>query len=122
MSTLGFADGVVALVVVGPPLGIFAVSAAAGAPSAAFVSAGGYHHHIGMNTWNSAGAPPPPPESIGLRYFVTRLPNLAELGRVLDRVHAAGISTEEQDEGVLVRDPSQIGMILTAPSTLAELT
>ena len=91
-------------------------------PSAAFVSAGGYHHHIGMNTWNSAGAPPPPPESIGLRYFVTRLPNLEELGKVLDRVHAAGISTEEQDEGVLVRDPSQIGMILTAPSTTAEPT
>ena len=90
-------------------------------PSAAFVSAGGYHHHIGMNTWNSAGAPPPPPESVGLRYFVTRLPNLAELGKVLDRVHAAGIITEEQGEGVLVHDPSQIGMILTAPSTTAAL-
>ena len=89
-------------------------------PSATFVSAGGYHHHIGMNTWNSAGAPPPPPESIGLRYFVTRLPNLAEMGKVLDRVQAAGISAEEQDEGVLVRDPSQIGMLLTAPSTAAE--
>ena len=89
-------------------------------PSAAFVSAGGYHHHIGMNTWNSAGAPPPPRESIGLRYFVTRLPNLAELGKVLDRVQAAGIVAEEQDEGVLVRDPSQIGMLLTAPSTTAE--
>lgn len=89
-------------------------------PSAAFVSAGGYHHHIGMNTWNSAGAPPPPPESIGLRDFLVRLPNLAELGKVLDRLHAAGIPLEEQDEGVLVRDPSQIGMILTAPAPMAE--
>jgi catechol 2,3-dioxygenase len=88
-------------------------------PSAAFVSAGGNHHHIGMNTWNSAGAPPPPPDSIGLRDFIVRLPNLEELGKVLDRVHAAGVPSEEQDEGVLVRDPSQIGMILTAPATMA---
>jgi catechol 2,3-dioxygenase len=83
-------------------------------PSAAFVSAGGYHHHIGMNTWNSAGAPPPPPESIGLRYFVTRLPNLDELGRVLDRVRAAGVAIEETHEGLLVRDPSQNAVVLTA--------
>lgn len=82
-------------------------------PSAAFVSAGGYHHHIGMNTWNSAGAPPPPPESIGLRNFVVRLPNLNELGKVLDRVRAAGLAVEEQNEGLLVRDPSQIAVVLT---------
>ncbi|MDE3088086.1 MAG: VOC family protein [Chloroflexota bacterium] len=83
-------------------------------PSAAFVSAGGYHHHIGMNAWNSAGAPPPPPESIGLRYFVVRLPDLNELGKVVDRVRAAGIPIEEQDAGLLVRDPSQIAVVLTA--------
>jgi catechol 2,3-dioxygenase len=88
-------------------------------PSAAFVSAGGYHHHIGMNTWNSAGAPPPPPDSIGLQYFVTRLPNVDELGRVIDRLHAAGVPIEEQDEGVLVRDPSHNGMLLTADSARA---
>ncbi len=83
-------------------------------PSAAFVSAGGYHHHIGMNTWNSASAPPPAPESIGLRNFVVRLPNLDELGRVMDRVRNAGVQIEEQAEGVLVRDPSQIAVVLTA--------
>lgn len=83
-------------------------------PSAAFISAGGYHHHIGMNTWNSAGAAPPPPESIGLREFVVRLPNLEELGKVLDRLHTAGVPIEEQDEGALVRDPSQIAVVLTA--------
>lgn len=83
-------------------------------PSAAFVSAGGYHHHVGMNTWNSAGAPPPPPESIGLREFVVRLPNLDELGKVLDRVRGAGVQIEERDEGVLVHDPSQIAVMLTA--------
>jgi catechol 2,3-dioxygenase len=83
-------------------------------PSAAFVSAGGYHHHIGMNAWNSAGAPPPPPESIGLRYFVTRLPNLKALGRVVDRVRAAGVETEETDQGFLLRDPSQNALVLSA--------
>ena len=83
-------------------------------PSAAFISAGGYHHHIGMNTWESSGAPPPPPESIGLSEFVVRLPNLEELGKVIDRVHAAGVPIDEQDEGVLVRDPSQIAVVLTA--------
>ncbi len=83
-------------------------------PSAAFVSAGGYHHHIGMNTWNSAGAPPPPPESIGLREFVVRLPNLTELRKVIDRVRAAGSAVEEQDAGLRVRDPSQIAVVLTA--------
>ena len=82
-------------------------------PSAAFVSAGGYHHHVGLNTWNSAGAPPPPPESIGLREFVVRLPNLIELGKVIDRVHTAGLAIEEQDEGVLARDPSQNAVVLT---------
>lgn len=83
-------------------------------PSAAFVSAGGYHHHIGMNTWNSAGALPPPPESIGLRYFITRLPIMQELGRVVDRVRAAGVAIEETDEGLLVGDPSQNAIVLTA--------
>lgn len=47
---------------------------------ASFVSAGGYHHHIGFNTWTSAGAGPPPPGAIGLRYFVVRLPGEAESG------------------------------------------
>ncbi len=83
-------------------------------PSAAFVSAGGYHHHIGMNTWNSAGAPPPPPESIGLREFVVRLPDLDALSQVAGRVRAAGLAIEEENEGLLVRDPSQIAVVLTA--------
>src|SRR4051794_1529890 len=44
-------------------------------PSALFVSAGGYHHHIGLNTWAGVGAPPPPPGVIGLRHFVVKMPS-----------------------------------------------
>jgi catechol 2,3-dioxygenase len=84
-------------------------------PSALFVSAGGYHHHIGLNTWESAGAPPPPPDAIGLRDFIVRLPHRAELDAVVARVQRAGIATTETTEGILVRDPSQNGIVLSVP-------
>jgi catechol 2,3-dioxygenase len=80
--------------------------------TAGFVSAGGYHHHIGFNTWGTAGAPPPPPDALGLRNFIVQLPNQDELGKVLDRVTRAGLRVEETDEGLLVRDPSQNGVVL----------
>jgi catechol 2,3-dioxygenase len=82
--------------------------------SALFVSAGGYHHHIGLNTWQGVGAPPPPPGSVGLRYFTVRLPNQAELDKVLDRVRGAGAPVEEEAEGWLVRDPSQNAIVFRA--------
>ena len=81
--------------------------------TASFVSAGGYHHHIGMNTWNSAGAPPPPPDAIGLRYFTVQLPNGEALARIADQVHGAGLGIQETEQGLLVRDPSQNGVVLT---------
>ena len=84
--------------------------------SASFVSAGGYHHHIGLNTWAGVGAPPPPSDAIGLRYFVVRLPNGVELSRVADRVRQAGSDREETQEGMFVRDPSQNGVLLAAPA------
>jgi catechol 2,3-dioxygenase len=80
----------------------------------AMVSAGGYHHHIGFNTWVGQGAPPPPPGALGLRYFSVVLPEASELQQVVDRVLAAGISTEALADGILVRDPSQNGMLLTS--------
>jgi catechol 2,3-dioxygenase len=83
-------------------------------PGALFVSAGGYHHHIGLNTWHSAGAAPPPPGSIGMRNFEVTLPNTNELDRVLERVRAAGIATDSNDSGALVRDPSGNGILLRA--------
>jgi catechol 2,3-dioxygenase len=83
-----------------------------GYPGALFVSAGGYHHHIGLNTWQSAGAAPPPPGSVGLRSFEVSLPSEQELKRVLDRIRAAGIEIQASASGALVRDPSGNGVLL----------
>lgn len=79
-----------------------------------FVSAGGYHHHIGLNTWQGVGAPLPPPDATGLRYFTVVLPDKTELKQVLEQIQAAGIATEETNEGILVHDPSRNGVLLTA--------
>jgi catechol 2,3-dioxygenase len=81
---------------------------------AAFFSAGGYHHHIGANTWNGPGARPAPPEATGLRYFTIVLPDQAELERALRRIQQAGIAQDQSAAGVPLRDPSQIGVRLVA--------
>lgn len=78
------------------------------------VSAGGYHHHVGFNTWVGEGAPPPPGDALGLRYFTVVLPEARALEAVLGRVEAAGVPTLELDGGALVRDPSQNGILLKA--------
>jgi catechol 2,3-dioxygenase len=83
------------------------------ASNALFVSAGGYHHHIGLNIWAGVGAPPPPPDAAGLRYFAIQLPNRAELERLADRVRQAAIAVEQNDAGVMVHDPSQNRVLLT---------
>ncbi len=81
---------------------------------AAFLSAGGYHHHIGINTWAGAGAPPPPPDAVGLRWFVIFLPSREALEPLLARVEAAGLQTEPRPEGLLLHDPAGNGLILAA--------
>lgn len=69
--------------------------------SAAFLSAGGYHHHIGLNTWESAGATPPPPGHTGLYHTAFLYPDRAQLGDALRRVVEAGIPlTGAADHGV----------------------
>ena len=85
-----------------------------GYPGALFVSAGGYHHHLGLNTWHSRGAAPPAPGAIGLRDFEIVLPGREELERVLERVHSAGIEARDGGDGWLVRDPSGNGAMLRA--------
>ena len=85
-----------------------------GYPGALFVSAGGYHHHIGLNTWHSAGQAPTADGSVGLRSFTVELPNEAELAAVLARVERAGITVSGAAEGVLVRDPFGSGVVLSA--------
>ncbi|WP_373353974.1 VOC family protein [Pseudoroseicyclus sp. CXY001] len=60
-------------------------------PSAAFLSAGGYHHHIGLNTWDSRGGPPAPRGSAGLYHTAILYPDRASLAEALQRVIAAGV-------------------------------
>lgn len=81
-------------------------------PGALFVSAGGYHHHIGLNTWHSAGSGPPPPGSVGLRYFEVELPAAAALDASLERATAFGIHAEPIGDGHMIRDPSGNGVLL----------
>jgi catechol 2,3-dioxygenase len=83
-----------------------------GYPGALFVSAGGYHHHLGLNTWHSAGASPPAPGAVGLRSFEITLPNPQELERVLERVNAASIELHQDGDGSLIRDPSGNAVLL----------
>jgi catechol 2,3-dioxygenase len=77
-----------------------------------FVSAGGYHHHLGLNTWQGRGAPPPPPDALGLRYYTIDLPTQAAYDEIVARVDAAGVPLERTEAGLLLRDPSQNGVIL----------
>jgi catechol 2,3-dioxygenase len=83
---------------------------------AAFISAGGYHHHLGLNTWQGEGAPPPPADALGLRHFVVNLPDQKALDEVLARVEKAGIAGNQTEDGFLIHDPSQNGVILSTKS------
>jgi catechol 2,3-dioxygenase len=80
---------------------------------AAFVSAGGYHHHIGLNTWQGEGAPPPPANALGLRHFTVELPDQNALDEVIARVEKAGIPANQTEDGFLLYDPSQNRVVLT---------
>jgi catechol 2,3-dioxygenase len=93
----------------------FGLMAALG-PYAAFLSAGGYHHHLGANTWESAGAEPAPEGTASLRHFTVVLPDEAERARLLTRVAEAGVSVRDGEAGPLIRDPSGNALILTTAS------
>lgn len=79
--------------------------------AASFFSAGGYHHHLGVNTWNGVGVPPPPPDAVGLRYFVVQLPDDEEQARLIARLEAANVAYELREDGLWARDPSQNGIL-----------
>jgi catechol 2,3-dioxygenase len=84
---------------------------------AAFLSAGGYHHHIGLNTWESRGAVPPPRGTTGLYHVAMRYPSRAALGKALRRLVEAGVPLDgATDHGVsealYLRDPDQNGIEL----------
>jgi catechol 2,3-dioxygenase len=84
---------------------------------AAIISAGGYHHHIGLNTWESKGGSPPPPGTTGLFHTAILYPTRAALADALHRVRSAGIELDgASDHGVsealYLRDPDQNGVEL----------
>jgi catechol 2,3-dioxygenase len=85
-----------------------------GYPGALFVSAGGYHHHLGLNTWAGEGAPAPPAGSRGLRRFEVRLPGADQLAAEEDRLREAGFEPSREGDRVRVADPSGNEVVLSA--------
>jgi catechol 2,3-dioxygenase len=83
-------------------------------PGALFLAAGGYHHHLGLNTWQSQGAPPPPEGSLGLDRYELVLPSAADRDSAADRLAEVGADPQRLDEGVLAADPSGNRVLLTA--------
>ena len=86
-------------------------------PQAAFISAGGYHHHIGLNTWESRGGPPPPQGTTGLYHLAILYPTRAELADALRRLIEAkipldGASDHGVSEALYLRDPDDNGVEL----------
>lgn len=86
--------------------------------SAVFLSAGGYHHHLGLNTWAGKGAAPPPPGHTGLYHFAILFPNRYELARTLKRLLEAhyplqGASDHAVSEAIYLADPDGNGIELT---------
>jgi catechol 2,3-dioxygenase len=79
---------------------------ARGYPGALFLSAGGYHHHIGLNTWRGPGAPPPPPGALGLRAYELVVPDTSTLEDTLSRLREAGADVERDGSAFAARDPS----------------
>ena len=85
--------------------------------NAAFLSAGGYHHHIGLNTWESEGGPPPPPGTTGLYHAAILYPTRVDLAHALRRLLAHGIrldgaSDHGVSEAIYLRDPDGNGLEL----------
>jgi len=80
--------------------------------AAAFLSAGGYHHHIGANAWESRGASSAPAGTATLRHATIVLPDIGERDRVAARVADSGQEPESRDDGVVVRDPSRNALLL----------
>jgi catechol 2,3-dioxygenase len=74
--------------------------------TAVFVSAGGYHHHVGFNVWRGRGVPPVPADAVGLRHWTLVVADADELAAVRARLEAIGAPVEEREDGVVARDPS----------------
>jgi catechol 2,3-dioxygenase len=94
-------------------------------PSALFVSAGGYHHHIGMNIWHSRNAEPAPKDMAGLSFFTLNFANEEAQQAVIARITAAGLTTTQNNNIVTIQDPWQNTILLqigtTTTAQVAEL-
>jgi catechol 2,3-dioxygenase len=86
-------------------------------PSALFIAAGGYHHHLGLNTWHSRGAGPAPAEMVRLRFFTIDLPTADALQAVVHRLEAAGVAYRRTGDVVLTQDPWQNTILLKVGAT-----
>jgi catechol 2,3-dioxygenase len=92
-------------------------------PGALFLSAGGYHHHLGLNIWAGKGAPPPPPNAVGLASFTVMIPDGDAWWAVIERLREAGMGVEIQDSDAgfvkaFIEDPSQNGVKLEVEKAL----
>jgi catechol 2,3-dioxygenase len=82
--------------------------------TAAFVSAGGYHHHVGLNVWKGVGVEPARTHTVGLRHWTVQLPSAEDVAEVRGRIGAAGEPVEQVAAGFRVRDPWQIAVEFVA--------
>ncbi len=83
-------------------------------PTFSMVSAGGYHHHIGLNTWAGEGAPPPPEHAVGLKQFAIQVPNRAAFEAVRARIIEKGVQFEGTPEGMHLQDPSKNHLVIVS--------
>ena len=84
-------------------------------PQASFLGAGGYHHHVGVNSWQGVGVPPPPETAARLLSYEIYLPTQTALDEVIGRIQTAELPLEEQADGWVLRDPSHNQIILRTP-------
>jgi catechol 2,3-dioxygenase len=82
--------------------------------SAAFLSAGGYHHHVAVNTWAGVGAPAPPPGAIGLKHFVMKVSHADALASVHAQLTRTNVASDRAENRLTVRDPSGNQIVLVA--------
>ena len=83
-------------------------------PGVGFISAGGYHHHLGLNEWAGHGARPAAPGSAGLRRFTVELPTKRDLDDVVGRLEYGEIGLSEEADGYVALDPSSNRVLFRA--------
>ncbi|HLM27684.1 MAG TPA: VOC family protein [Thermoleophilaceae bacterium] len=83
-------------------------------PSAAFIAAGGYHHHLGLNTWRGEGVPAAPPDALGLRRWTVVLDGPESLAALRERLEAGGVEVAEADGGFVADDPWRNRLLFVA--------